>query len=115
MRPEHIRIQPEEQAYGEKNILNAQLESISLLKHQEAFRNLRNEEFMLKLALKIKLEEATESLSELSRLLPKPSMPAPKEMHHLPLIPTLTKQKTHHRASLEQEMDEIKRRLQALR
>lgn len=109
MRPEHVRIQATERVYGERNLLHAQLNIISLIKRYDAYRAFRSSELMLKLALKNKLAEAKESLALLLSLLPKPQMlpklPRPAHIHD-----------AYHkrRFTLDQEVVDIQRRLAQL-
>lgn len=109
MRPEHVRIQAAERVYGEKHLLHAQLDTISLMKRYDSYRALRAGELMLKLALKNKLAEAKESLALLLHLLPKPTMmpklPRPAPEHHA----SHKKKQT-----LEYEVADIRRRLAQL-
>lgn len=112
MKPEHIRITPEEKIYGEKQLLYSQLELISFLKRYESFRNLRNEELLLKIALKNKIEETKKSIEVLNRLLPRPSLLPKEKEHHQKKTQTEIKKPKH--LSLEGEVDEIQRKLKRL-
>lgn len=110
MRPEHVRIQATERIYGEKNLLHAQLNIISLIKRYDTYRALRSHELLLKIALKNKLAEAKESLALLLSLLPKPQM--------LPKFPKPAHAHDAHqkrRFTLDQEIMDIQRRLAQLR
>lgn len=108
MKPEHVRLLTAEKEYGQKNLLHAQLETIALVKHYQKFKEIRNEELVLKIALKSKIDETRAALALLERLLPKPTM-HPKETLQQPVL-----RKSEH-TSLEQEIDEIRKKLARLR
>ncbi len=113
MRPEYIRLQPAEKNFGEKNLLHAQLESISVLNHYEKYKELRDEELILKIALKNKLSELKETLTLFERLLPKPLLKPHKgpEQHNSNVkIPSQPKS----RHTLGQEIEEMRRKLAKL-
>lgn len=111
MRPEHVRIQPTERVYGEKQLLHAQLDIISLTNHYEAYKSLRAEELFLKIALKNKVAEAKDTLAVLDKLLPKPAIvpKAVKQAHEHAESPAHKK-----KLSLQEEVEEIRRKLEAL-
>lgn len=114
MRPEHIRLQQAERVFGEKNLLHAQLNIISLMKRYESYKELRSQELLLKIALKTKLAEAADSLALFDKLLPKPAI-VPKAVKHA-FNATAEHTSTLHKKkqTLEAEVDEIRRKLAAL-
>ncbi len=112
MRPEHVRLQQAECLFGEKNLLHAQLDVISLLKRYDSYRALRSQEMLLKISLKTKLAEARDSLAFFEKLLPKPAiMPKAQKQHqeHDPDHGAHNKRQT-----LQDEVEEIRRKLAAL-
>ena len=119
MRPEHVRIQSAERQFGEKNLLHAQLDIISFIRRYGSFKTLRTEEMLLKIALKTKIAEAKESLDLFEKLLPKPSMvpklPKPSHHEHPPEHdPHHPHHAVHKKQTLQDEVEEIKRKLAAL-
>ncbi|HLC53164.1 MAG TPA: hypothetical protein VJK03_01350 [Candidatus Nanoarchaeia archaeon] len=105
MRPEYVRLQRAEKVYGEKNLLHAQLEIISISNKFEKYKGMRNSELALKVALKNKIGELKELLVLFERLLPKPLLKPQK-------APVALAKPRH---SLEQEVEEIRRKLAQLR
>lgn len=108
MNPEYVRLTDSEVAYGQKWLLESHLHILNISKESEKFRNLRNEELALKIALKNKINETLASLDLLEKILPKPVMKESKEK-----IPESLIEKE--RTTLEDEIEEIKRKLLRLR
>lgn len=109
MKPEHVRLTPAENIYGKKNLLHMRLGLITVLQRIEAYRKLRTEELMFKIALKNKVEETRGALFFLQRILPKPTI-APTENNL-----KKEEQQKKEKLSLEQEVEEIKQKLSRLR
>lgn len=104
MRPEYIKIDSTEKVYGQKNLLKSQLELISVIKALENYKKQRNEELILKISLKNRLSELKSALEVLDKILPKPTITPAKE--------TIIKfDEPRKKLSLEQEAEEIKRKL----
>ena len=68
---EYVRLSSSEKFYGQKVLLRAQLEAINNLNCFENYKKLRSEELVLRVALKTKIEETLETISKLSRMLPR--------------------------------------------
>ena len=68
---EYVKISPQEQFYGKKNLLQSQYDMINSFKHQKEYSKLRKQEITLKIRLKKKIEEALSSIQKLDRTLPK--------------------------------------------
>lgn len=113
MRPEHIRLQQAERIFSEKNLLHAQLNIISLMKRYEAYKELRLQELLLKIALKTRLAEARNTLMLFDKLLPKPAI-VPKAIKHSDAGYASTIAAHKKKQTLETEVDEIRRKLAAL-
>jgi len=67
---EYVKIKASEMSYGEENLLQSQVNLINLLKQYQEYESLRKEEIFLKIDLKKKIGEAGESLDRLGKLLP---------------------------------------------
>ena len=114
MRPEHVRIEPTERIFAEKNLLHSQLDIISLIRRYESYKSLRAEELLLKIALKAKIAEAKESLDTFDKLLPKPAI--------VPKMPKAHSEQEHaeqhvahkRKQTLQEEVEEIRKKLAAL-
>lgn len=71
VKSEYIRLTEAERHFGQKNFLNAQLEMLGLIKSFRAYKLIRKEEFLLKVALKSKIQEVNVLMAKLDKLLPK--------------------------------------------
>ena|SRR3989344_2198752 len=111
MRPEYVRLESQEKVFSQKHLLHAQLETISVSKHQEAYKLLRMEELLLKVQLKTKLEEIKEAFALFTRLLPKPAISEHEVLKKQHAEKPVQKKGP---STLEQELEEIKRKLAAL-
>ena len=67
---EYVRVKPAERVYGETNLLQSQLNLITLLKQYQEYKMLRKEEIYMKIELKKQIGELNEFLDHLSKLLP---------------------------------------------
>ena len=70
---EYVRLSPPEKSFGQENLLAAQLELLKLTQSFHKFRVLRDEELILKVTLKNYIEETSQEITKLERLLPKAS------------------------------------------
>lgn len=114
MNSEYLKLTVPEINYGEKNLLQTQLGIINITKRFKEYEKLRKEELLLKIHLKSKIEELNNSLSFFDKLLPKVQIPKEKEIKTDPLFPEQEKEEKeemHKRLSMDQELEEIKRRL----
>lgn len=68
---EYVRLSPPEKGFGQKNLLNGQLELLRLIQSFHRFRVLRDEELILKITLKNYLQETDKEIKRLERILPK--------------------------------------------
>lgn len=114
MRPEYVRFNAQEKVFGQKHLLHTQLETISTLKHHEAYKLLRMEELLLKIQLKTKLEEAKEAFALFSRLLPKPAISEHEVLKRQHAATHAAHPQKKSLSTLESELEEIKRKLAAL-
>lgn len=100
---EYVRLSGNEILYGEKNLLKSQLELADLLKKIKLYHKLRREELLLKIALRRKLEETSDSIKLFQKILPKTEADKPK-----------VEKKKIKPMTLEQEIEDIKHRLDKL-
>lgn len=70
MSAEYVKIAPTEMIFGETNLLQTQLNLLTMLKQYQEYEALRKEELFLKIELKKKFGEAKEFLDALSKSLP---------------------------------------------
>lgn len=105
---EYVKLAPTEIFYGEKNLFESQLALTALIKQVKLFHEIRNEELLLKLQLKRKLDEVKLEFSELGKLLPRTS-DEPEEIHHR------QKELPEEEISLSKELSSIKQKLSALK
>lgn len=134
---EYIQLSASEIEYGEKNLLNAELQLLGAMKLSDSYHELRKQEINLKIQLKKKVAELKQNLAELEKCLP-----AVKEEEHRekkttdyiqskkvkpeeePISPVQKNLRTKEveetdaekesKRSLEQEIEEIQRKLRAL-
>lgn len=109
MKYEYVKFDVSEQISSQKNLLQTQLDVINALKSYRKYMKLRDEEFILKIALKAKVEQVISNLHALERLLPKTT-----------IRPKKTKEEENQimreiDLSLEEEIDMIKKKLEKLR
>ena len=104
---EYVRFNGIESVYGQKNLLYGELDILNISKRIKDFTKLRQEELILRLTLKKKIEDFLENVELFDKLLPQDKLPG------------LDKKKKEHEAikeglSLEQEIEVIRRRLEKL-
>jgi hypothetical protein len=102
---EYVRISVGERFFGQRNLLHSQLELLDSLKHFKAYKKLRKEEFALKVALKSMLEETSGILDKLDRTLPKTKYVDYEDE------PIRGRKKKSVEPSLQDEIEEVKRKL----
>ena len=103
---EYVKLSAPEIFFSKKNLLQSQIESLNVLKRFKEYQRLRREEFVLKVALKSKIDEAKNLLLLLNKLLPVTSLKEEYEKDD-----SFRKAKL----SLEEEIEYIKRKLERLR
>lgn len=106
MASEHVLLSPEEQVYGQGNLLQIQLDLINSAKNIKIFKSLRKDELNLKIQLKNKVELALENLDILDKMLPRAKM---KEQIHQEL--ELDKE----RVVLEDEAETLRKKIESLK
>ena len=110
MKSEYVKISSPEKRYGEKHLLSAQLELLDLIQRFGKYKNLRNEELVLKVTLKNKIEETVNLIEKLERLLPRASYQAPT-----PEEKEKERKKKERKLSLQEEIEKVKEKLMKIR
>lgn len=113
MNSEYIRLSRPEILYSQKNLLLAVLELLKTSKNLKNYKSLRKEEFMLKVALKSKINILQNSLSSLNQLLPQTNTKLIREEKHMnhEISRALFKKE---KPSLDAEIEAIKAKLSRL-
>lgn len=110
MATEYVKLSSLESIYGQKQVLHTELELLGIVKRIMAFQKLRQEELILKIALKKEFDDTMENLKLLDKLLPHTKMTGliKKEF--------ISEEIEEERGvlTLEQEIEQIKRRLEKL-
>ncbi len=107
MGSEYIGFSYEDKQAVQINLLKARLEILNLLKMFANYKRLRSEELSTKIALKNKIGETTELLSRFEKQTPHPKYKA--------VLPTSESKKEIERDfTIEEEIDNIKKRLHDL-
>ena len=111
MSSEYVRFFGREALYGEKHLLTVELGILGFIKRLRNYKKLRQEELILKIALKKKIDEVGEQLDVFDKLLPHSKMaglikkPATREDSF----------NDKEALTLEQEVEKIRRKLELLR
>ena len=106
---EYVRLSKPEVFYGEKNMLQSQIELLNITKRFREYQKLRREELIFKIALKNKFEEARNTLLAFNKMLPKtPNIKKLKEEKEYALF-------DKKKLTLEQEIEKIRSKLEKLR
>ncbi len=106
---EYVRFSGLESKYGQKNLLYGELGLLNVVRRVKEFHKLRQEEIVLRLTLKKKIEEFLDNLQLLDRLLPQDKLPG---LDRKKREEELMEMKGE--LSLEQEIEVIRRRLEKL-
>ena len=105
MASEHVLLTREEQIYGQGHLLQTQLDLINSGKNFKVYKDLRVQEFNLKVQLKAKLDETLQSLDIFDKMLPKARMKQE-------ISKELEVEKARH--VLEDEAEQIRKKLEIL-
>ena len=104
MGTEYVRLTNSEKIFGNRNMLHAQLEFLNSMRGFKKFRDLRNNEFILKVSLKNRIGEFHALLYKFESLLPKTSYKVEtKKEKGKKISPTL-----------QDEIDVVKRKIDKL-
>jgi len=104
MGSEYVRLTNSEKIFGNRNMLHAQLEFLNSMRGFKKFRDLRSNEFILKVSLKNRIGELHALLSKFESFLPKTSFRVEsKKLKGKKISPTL-----------QDEIDVVKRKIDKL-
>ena len=107
---EYVRLNSEERNFGMKSMLQSQLSVLNSLKKYKEFENIRREELTLKIALKAKIGETLHLIENLTRDLPKIKLEKENEEENF-----LFQEDNKTRQSMDNELEEIRRKLERLK
>ena len=103
---EYVKLDPSEQIYGKKHLLHSQMEILYIMKRYKEFTKLRKLELKLKTLLKKKVSEVKEETKLLETILPK--------VKHADSEEKTLRDYPKKRSDLEDEIDDIRRKLAEL-
>jgi hypothetical protein len=106
METEYVALEPSQKIHGKRNLLYCEMELLNTIKRYRFYKKLRKEELALKKLLKRAVTELEDELRKLDELLP-------KTKHHK-LGPAEIHTENRGRSDLEQEIDDIKRKISEL-
>jgi len=106
---EYVKFSVSEKLYGQKHLLHGELESLGIVKRIKAYKKLRNEDLVLRLTLKKKINEILDGLKVLDKILPHSKMAGLKKRK----IESEFDAKNEN-LTLEQEIEVIRRKLRRL-
>lgn len=115
---EFVRINNSEKHYSKKQLLNSELELLNLIKSFRTYRELRKEEFVLKVTLKNKIGEALDNLKELEKKLPKTDYKLHKQKKTAAEKKEEVKEKVEQKKkkrTLEDEINDVRKKLEGLK
>jgi len=114
MGSEFIRLSHTSTVVGKKNLLYTELEMLNILKSLKEYKKLRKQEYELKVSLKSKIQQVIDYIKELERRLPETSIKI-KTLHSTsPKISPKTSQDKEKRISFDDEIYDIKKKLEKL-
>lgn len=102
---EYVLISPSKNFFGEKNLLQSQLGLLNAVESFQKYKELRNEELVLKVTLKNKIEETLNWIDKLEKSLP---------AAHYKEAATPKEKKQERKLSLEGEIARIREKLEKL-
>jgi len=105
---EYVKVSHAENYFGQKNLLQSQLELLRIIGGFKSYKKLRSEELGLKVSLRAKIAEMTEALVKLDKLLPKTSYNSEEQKKEI------SEMRKKRDLSLEEEISEIKEKLRKL-
>lgn len=114
MGSEYVKLNSSERIYGAKTMLQSQVSSLQLMKHFREFEKLRKEELALKIELKTKVDHTLQLLDSFMKGLPKTQMGEIEDKTG-DMFPEFQDHEDKRRKTLDEELNEIKRKLEALK
>jgi len=104
---EYIRLSKEECLYSKRNLLSTEAACLITIKRLKEYKKLRDEEFVLKIAAKKKLNEVIEEMLILEKFLPRAHVPKQSSEEN--------EIKDSEKFSLEHELEEIRQKIAHLK
>lgn len=111
MSSEYVFLSSVENQFGQKHLLHSQLELLDSVKRLQIYKNLREQELMLKLQLKVKLQQTIALFEKLDKLLPVSRYQETLEERRARLD---MNKKENHEYSLEMEIAAVQRKISTL-
>jgi len=111
---EYVKLTAPEKEFGEKNLLQSQLELLSIIKHLKEYLALRKDELAFKISLKNRIDKAFQEIDIFGKFLPKPKLVKEVEADSEENISMPHIKVEKDRITLEQEIDMIKQKLSHL-
>ncbi|MBU0760622.1 MAG: hypothetical protein KJ600_03470 [Nanoarchaeota archaeon] len=108
MKSEFVKLSSSEKFYGAKHLLQSQLELLNLVQSFRDYKTLRNEELVLKVALKSKVEGTLELIAKLEKVLPKTEYGTREKV-------VKGGKKKEKKLSLKEEIERVREKLEKLR
>lgn len=109
MRAEYVGLNGTERYFGQGSLLKAQLELLGMIRSFQVYTLLRKEELLLKVSLKMKIEEVQKCIADLEKLFPKTIYSDPYSVGE-----EKVEKKSKEELDLQSEIESIKRKLQVL-
>ena len=102
---EYIRFSPSEKIYGERAFLESEAIILDIIQRKSSYLESRKKELLFRIDVKTKIDEALLLLADLDKKLPKVSLDKSQDF----------KEKEKESLSIEQELNKIKEKLEALK
>lgn len=110
MNSEYVKLAREEKNYGDKLMLQSQVNFLSVIKHYKEYELLRKKELQLQIDLKAKVEHTLNLINGLNRIMPKVEL-LKSDISGKEDVFAEFKEEDHKRKTLDDELLEIKRKL----
>lgn len=105
---EYVKLSESEQRYGKRELLQSQIEILSIMKRYQKFKELRKQELALKGILRRKISEFAEEIKIIDKVLPKAHVERTEEEKEKVVV------NAKKRRDLEAEINDIKRKIERL-
>ena len=115
MGSEYVKLSASERIYGAKGLLQSQVSNLQLMKHFREFEKLRKEELALKIELRTKIDHTLQLVDSFIKGLPVTHMSAEIEEKGKDLFPEFQDKDEKKMKTLDDELNEIKRKLEAFK
>ena len=115
MGSEYVRLSPSERVYGARTLLQSQVSNLQLMKHFREYERLRKEELALKIELRTKIDHTLQLVESFIKGLPATHMSTEIDEKGKGPFSEFEDHEDKKIKSLDQELNEIKRKLDALK